>query len=268
MSAVLSWEAVDRRVLAAVVFTDPLGLPVQSRVSVRALTAGVRLFNKRPGDVVIAEVPGLSAYTVFDLPATGLAPALGSVEVVLDVKPADPALGARRVTVKLPRDPDSTKPKPSATPVLVPLFAAPAAVPRGLCAAVRVSLHRADDGRAIEHGLVRLRPDGLPEQYALTDAAGEALFLTAGVPLTSPGAGATVKPDIGGVVDAIVDPALALFHFPGEITSARAAARTRTSGFVDPADLVARLAAKATPTVAVRITSGETSTTHIDWTTS
>lgn len=268
MSAVLAWEAVDRRVLAAVVFTDPSGLPVQSGVAVRALTPGVRLFNKRPGEVVVAEAPGLSAYTVFDLPAAGLTPPLGSVDVVLDVRPSDPSLGPRRVTIKLPRDPDTSKPTPSTTPVLVPLLAAPAAAPLGLTAAVRVSLHRADDGRAIEYGLVRLRPDSLPGQYALTDAAGEALFLTAGVPLTSPGPGATVKPDIGGVVDAIVDPALALFHFPGEITSARAAARTRTSGFVDPDDLVARLAAKATPTVAVRITSGETSTARVDWTTS
>lgn len=265
MSPVSTWEPVDRRVLAALVFTDPLGHTLRSAVSVRALSPGVRLFTAHAGKVVVAAAPGLMAWTAFDLPAGGLTPALGSVDVVLDIRPADPTLGARRFTLKLPRDPEASGATPAATPVVVPLFSAPSGVPLGLTAAVRVSLRRVADGNAIEHGLVRLRPDNLPEQYAITDAAGEALFLVAGVPLTSPAAGATVKPDIGGAVDAIVDPALALFHAPAALTAARLASRTRFSGFVDPGDVVARLSAKATAPMDVRLACGQTTTASIDW---
>ncbi len=265
MSAVITWEPVDRRVLAALVFTDALGAPLQSGVSVQALVPGLKLFSARGGKVVVAQAPGLSAYTEFDLPVAGLQPPLGSVDVVLDIRPSDPTLAPRRFTLKLPRDPDSSGATPSTTPVVVPLFSAPSGIPLGLTAAVRVSLHRTDDGFAVEHGLVRLRPDNLPEQYAVTDAAGEALFLVAGVPLTSPAAGATVTSDIGGAVDAIVDPALALFHAPADITAARLASRSRVSGFVDPDDLVARLSAKATAATDVRLACGQTTTASIDW---
>jgi hypothetical protein len=270
MSTVFAWEPVDRRVLAALAFAGPLGTPVRSAVSVRPLLPGVRTFPARDGLVVIARAPGLDAYTAFDLPADGLAPALGSLAVVLDLRPADAALGARRVTLKLPRDPN---PNPDAgadasllTPVSVTLLAAPAAQATALAAAVRVTLRRADDARAVEQALVRLRPAGLPEQYALTDAAGEALFLVAGVPLSSTAPGATVTPEIAGEVDAIVDPALALFHDAGGIAKARRDARLRQAGFVDPDDLAARLAAQATAAVTVRLATGRTTSAALLWT--
>jgi hypothetical protein len=47
---------------------------------------------------------------------------------------------------------------------------------------------------------------------ALTDAAGEALLLVPGVPLSVAGPAATVLPDLGATLDAIVDPALARFY--------------------------------------------------------
>ncbi|MGF6743923.1 hypothetical protein [Paraburkholderia atlantica] len=268
MSTVFAWEPVDRRVLAALAFAGPLGTPVRSAVSVRPLLPGVRTFPARNGLVVIARAPGLDAYTAFDLPADGLAPAVGSLDVVLDLRPADAALGARRVTLKLPRDPnpDAGADASALTPVSVTLLAAPAAQATALAAAVRVNLRRADDAHAVEQALVRLRPAGLPEQYALTDAAGEALFLVAGVPLSSTAPGATVTPEIAGEVDAIVDPALALFHDAGGIAKARRDARLRQAGFVDPDDLAARLAAQATAAVTVRLATGRTTSAALLWT--
>ncbi|SAK96386.1 hypothetical protein AWB81_05384 [Caballeronia arationis] len=266
MSTILAWETVDRRVLAALAFTGPLGEPVRSAVSVRPALPGVRTFPARDGLVVIARVPGLDAYTAFDLPAAGLAPAVGSLDVVLDLRPADASLGTRRVTLKLPRDPNAAAPAPATTPVVVALLAAPAAQATGLTAAVRVNVRRADDERVVEQALARLRPAGLPEQYALTDAAGDALFLVAGVPLSSPAPGATVTAEIAGEVDAIVDPALALFHRPDEIIRARRDARLRQSGFVDPDDLSVRLAARATPPQNVQLATGRSASAALHWT--
>lgn len=266
MTALPAFELLDRRVLGGIVFTDPLGRRVLTPVAARAVDAGVRLWAKRPGEIVVRDAPGLTAQTAsFDPPAPP--PALGSVGIVLDLKPADPALGARRTTLGLPRDPDASQPAAAATPIIVPLLAAPGAGLAGMAAAVRVTVVRADDGRAVEGALVRLRPEGgRPEVWGLTDAGGEALLLAAGVPLASPGPGATVTPDIGGVVDAIVDPALARFHAAVDVRAARFAAGQRTTGFIDPDDLATRLAAQATPPVDVRVAPGRTRTAQLAWT--
>lgn len=265
MTAAMSFELVDRRVLGGIGFTDPFGRRVLTHVAVCAVDPAVRLMTKRPGEIVITDAPGLHAHTgSFDPPGTP--PALGAISIVLDLKPADPALGARRVTLKLPRNPDASAPDAASTAMLVPLLAAPGGSLAGMAAAVRVSVTRSDDGRAVEGAVVRLRPEGgRPEVLALTDAAGEALLLATGVPLASPGPGATVKPDIAGVVDAIADPALAGFHTPAEVQAARLAAAARTGTFIDPDDIIGRLAAKATPPVDVRIAAGRTRTASIAW---
>lgn len=266
MSALPVFEMLDRRVLGGVVFTDPFGRRVLSPVAVRAADPAVKLMAKRPGEIVVMDDPGLTAQTASFAPPVP-PPALGSVKIILDLRPADPALGARRITLALPRNPDASQPDNASTAMIVPLLAAPGGGLAGLAAAVRVSVTRSDDGRAIEGALVRLRPEGgRPEVWALTDAAGEALLLATGVPLASPGPGATVKSDIGGGVDAIVDPALARFHASADIQFARLAAGRRTSGFTDPDDLVARLAATATAPVDVRVAPGRTTTARIAWT--
>ena len=269
MTAPPAFELLDRRVLGCLVFTDPLGRMVRTPVAVRPVAEGVRLMAKRPGEVVILEAPGLAAHiSGFDAPPA--APAPGSVAVVLDVKPADGALAPRRVAVGLPRDPDPAhggSPDSLFQPIVVPLLAAPASSLSGLAAALRVTVRRADDSRAIEGALVRLRPEGgRPEILALTDAAGEALLLAPGVPLSSPGPGAVVVPDIGGAIDAIVDAAQARFHTQAEIQVARQGAAGRTGGFIDPDDVIARLAAQATPAAAVRIAAGRTRFATIAWT--
>lgn len=265
MTAAVTFELLDRRVLGGLVFTDPGGRRVLTAVDVRPVESGVRLMTKRAGEIVIVDAPGLTAQTAsFEPPKTP--PALRSKTVRLDVRPADPGLGARRVSIKLPRNPDPTKPEPVSEPIAVPLLAAPGGSLIGHMAAVYVNVRRADDGRAIEGAVVRLRPEGAhPEVLALSDAAGDALLPALGVPLASPGPGATVRPDIGGAVDAIVDPDLVRFHPPVEVQAARLAAAARRTGFVDPDDVIARLAASATPPVEVRVAPGKTGTATILW---
>lgn len=266
MSATLAFELLDRRVLAGLSFVDPLGRLVQSPVAVRAVDPAVKLYARRAGEIVITDAPGLERQiSSFDPPAPP--PALGSISVVLDVKPADSGFGARRFTLKLPRNSDPSQGDAASSFVVVSLLASPAGSVTGLVAAIRVHVGRSNDGFAVEGALVRLRPEGgRPEVWGLTDAAGEALLLAAGVPIASPGPGATVQADIGGVVDAIVDPALARFNAPDALQIARRDAASRLTGFIDPDDLAARLAASATAPIDVRVAPGQTRTATIQWT--
>ena len=262
-----AYDLLDRRVLALLTFTDALGARVLSPVSVAA--DGVRLFAKRPGALVIAEASGFEAYTAaFDpIPA---APAVGSVTLQLDIRPADPALAARRAGVALPRDPDPThfeQPESLFQAIEVALLPTPLAELAGHTAALSVTVRRADDNRRVEGALVRLRPEGgRPEGRAMTDAAGDALLLVPGVPLASPGAGAVVSRDISAELDAVVDPLLARFHRDDEVAEARDAARRRMRGFIDPDDLAARLSGAATPPQVVRVEAGRTHIATIAWT--
>jgi hypothetical protein len=262
-----TYELLDRRALALLTFIDALGARVLSPVSVVA--DGVRLFIKRPGVLVIAEAPGFEIYTAaFDsIPA---APAVGSVTLPLDIRPANPALGARRAGVALPRDPAPThsdQPDSLFRPIEIALLPTPMAGLTGFAAALSVTVRRADDNRRIEGALVRLRPEGgRPEARAMTDAAGDALLLVPGVPLASPGAGAVVRPDITADLDAVIDPQLARFHRDDEVAATRDVARRQTRGFIDPDDLATRLGGAATPAQAVRIEAGRTRTATIAWT--
>jgi hypothetical protein len=217
----------------------------------------------------VAEAPGLAAYAASFAPIPAM-PAVGSISVVLDVLPADPALAPRGFTLALPRDPDpaqANQPGSLFRPVRIALLPTPLASPAGLAAALAVTVRRADDSRRIEGALVRLRPEGgLAEARAMTDAAGDALLLVPGVPLASPGAGAIVRAGIDAALDVVVDPLLARFHRPDDVPAARAAAARRTASFIDPDDLAARLGAAAAPPQLVQIQSGQTRTAGIAWT--
>jgi hypothetical protein len=195
---------------------------------------------------------------------------VGAVTLQLDIRPTDPALGARRAAVALPRDPDPAHADQADSlfrPIRIALLPTPMAALTGLTAALCVTVRRADDARRIEGALVRLRPaGGRPEARAMTDAAGDALLLVPGVPLASPGAGAVVRPDIAADLDAVVDPVLARFHRDAEIAEARDAARRLVRGFIDPDDLAGRLGGAATPAQAVRLEAGRTRTATIAWT--
>jgi hypothetical protein len=265
--SVLRFEYADRRALAALVFVDALGARVVSPVSVTA-PPRVRLLHKRPGEMVVMEVPELATHDTFAVPPDDTL--FGSVPVQLDIRPAARGLGTRRYELSLPRNPVPAVPLPVDSlfrPIEIPLLPTPGATPTGLVAALSVTLRRADDGRRIEGALLRLVPEGgRPVARALTDAAGEALLLVPGVPLSVAGPAATVLPDLGATLDAIVDPTLARFHRDDALDAARAAALRRSTGFVNPDDLEARLAASATATMPVRIAAGRTRTTRLTWT--
>lgn len=260
-----AYDYLDRRVLAALRFVDALGLPIGSPVAVKA-AEGVALLRKRSGEVVVMRAPGLASHSDAFL-APPAAPAVGSITLQLDLRPASPEYGARRFALKLPRDPDPAQAATPASlfrPVEVELLPTPCARPTGLVAALSVTVRRSDDQRRVAGALVRLRPEGgRPPARAFTDAAGDALLLIPGVPLTSPGPGATVLADLAGALDAIVDPALARFIADDALDAARAAAPPAP---IDPDDLESRLAASATTAVAVRIAAGRTRTAAISWT--
>lgn len=259
-------EWVERRILAAIVFLDALGQRV--RVPVAASAPGATIRQKEPGMLVVAGAPGLADH-VRSFAAPPGVPAVGSVELPLDLVPADPALAPRAAVVLLPRDPD-----PAATananslfrPQEIVLWPSPLAVPTGLAAALRITLRRADDGRRIEGAVVRVQPEGRPAALALTDAAGEALLLVPGVPLATPGDGAVVLPDIGATVMARLDPAAARFHADAALAAARADAARRRAALPDPDTLLTRPGLTATAERAVRLAAGRTRHLDLDWT--
>lgn len=257
-------ELLDRRILAAITFVDPIGLPIASPVRVTA--EGVRAVAKRPGELILVAAPQLANYAEsFDLPA---APAVGSVRVALDVLPADPRYLPRRVTLALPRDPEpSNRNAPGSLfrAVEIALPPSPAVPLPGIAAGLIVTVRRADDQRRVEGALVRLTAPGGAQTASLTNAAGEAMLI-ASVPLSSTGPGATVHPDVAASYAVIVDPALARFHADADLTAARSGAATHASGFIDPDDLLSRLANQASPEQAVRIASGRTRAATFAWT--
>jgi len=261
-----NWEFSDRRVLAALTFVDAVGQPVLTPV--RAAGTGVRLMAKRPGQLVVMNAPGLADHAdAFEAPP--VVPAIGSVTVALDLVPSDPRLSARRVSLALPRDPNPANAANANSlfrPIEITLLPAPTAGATGLVTQVRVMVRRADDDRVVEGALVRLRPEGgLPQAMALTDPGGDALLLIPAVPLSTPGGGGIVLPDIGAELDAIIDPVLARFHAPEEVMAARAAALARDTDLLDPDDLQSRLAGSATPAIPLRIAAGRTHTANIAW---
>jgi hypothetical protein len=263
--AAMQHEFLDRRVLAVLRFIDCTGFQVRTPVAVSA--DGATFVCKQPGEAVIMTAPGLASHSgAFKKPPS--APALETVTLQLEVKPAAVDLAARRFMIKLPRTAALAQAGSANSlfrPVDVELLPTPCAVPTGLVAALSVTVRRADDNRRIEGALVRLRPEGgRPKARAVADAAGDALLLIPGVPLSSPGPGATVLPDIASQLDVIVDPDLVRFTGDDELAHARAT--TRPGALIDPDDVESRLAATATPAATVRIACGQTRTAAVAWT--
>ncbi|HWF76376.1 MAG TPA: hypothetical protein VN694_04295 [Caulobacteraceae bacterium] len=263
--AALAYDLLDRRALAALRFVDATGAQVVTPVAVSA--DGAKFVRTRSGLAAVLAAPGLEAHeSAFQAPPA--APAIGSVTVELDVRPACAELAARRFALKLPRNPD---PAQAATadslfkPVEVALLPTPRARVSGLLAALCVTVRRSDDQRRVGGALVRLRPDGgLPEARAITDMAGDALLIVAGAPLSTPGPGATTLPDVGAQLDAIVDPNLAQFASDADVAASPAA--PWPGPLLDPDDIETRLAGSATAASAVRIACGQIRTASLAWT--
>jgi hypothetical protein len=259
--ATRAWDILDRRVLAGVAFVDGRDRPVTCPIRL-SVPDGVRFFWKRPGMLVVTEAPGLALHSAaFEVPPT--VPALGSVRMDIDVKPASSAYAARRFELRLPRTRVPANPDSVFDMVPIRLTPTPAAPIDGLAAGLRVSVTRSDDGRVVEGALVRLRPvGGRPETSALTDAAGEAFLIAPAIPLATPGPGAVMLGDFEAALDAVVVPAQARFHTPDEVFAARRAADARVDGFIDPDTL----AGAATLPTTIRIAAGQVRTAAIAWT--
>jgi len=256
MNGALQFEFVQETILGAVRLVDAV---TGGRLSdpVQVVAPDLTLRRKSNGDFLI-------------MAAAGLTPAPGR-DYPIDVRPASAAYSARRGMLRLPRDADPANMANANSlfqPALIAMLPAPSYPTGSHLALLRVTVRRSTDQARIGNALVRLasgRPD-VPNGRALTDATGEALVVVAGIPLASPGPGATVVGDIGVNIDALVDPAIATFAADTDLDAARAAARVQTTGFPDPDDIEARLAAAAPAPAPVRLAAGGINFANLAWT--
>jgi len=259
-------DLLDRRALALLALTDGYGRPVEGPVSIAA--KGVRCLGKRAGHVVILDAPGFANYTATFLP-TPAAPAIGSTALVLDLTPAQASVMPRRVTIRLPRNPD---PALRADPASlfqaerVALSPSPRVRADGNACILRASVSRSSDGAMIENALVRARTDdGKFEAWALTDAAGEAALVFPALPLSFAGPGGTPSPTIACKVVVHADPASARFATPASLGEARSAAARRREGHADP-DAIAAEAPDFTSGASVDLSAGSQPAIALQWT--
>jgi hypothetical protein len=263
----LAPDLLDRRALALIRLVDVYGAPVAGPV--RIAGDGIAAVAKGQGTFALLAAAGFEDYlAAFDAPPA--APAIGARPARLDLTPASPALAPRGALIALPRDPDPARallPASLFQAAEIALLPSPVATPLGSACAVRVSVRRKDDGRVVENALVRGQSDdGLLAARALTDARGEACLVFPALPLSFPGAGASIQHDLGARLIVHVDPASAAFHDPGAIAGAIAAARARLLGHADPDAIAAAFAADFPAGAAVRIAAGRQPSIALSWT--
>ncbi|MDF2235431.1 hypothetical protein P2H44_22985 [Albimonas sp. CAU 1670] len=239
----IAFELLDRRLLAALRFVDAVGAPVTSPVEARAEGVDPRALGwarKRDGTLLLLRAPGLEGHAAaFDV-VPG-APAPGEEILTLDLRPVDPALAPRRARIALPRDPDPEAAGSLMAAAEIRLAPGQTAAAQGLEASVQVRVRHAD-GRAVEGAVVRARAGGPhPEALGITGPAGEALVRLPGLPIASPGPGATVLADLEIELDAVIDVSAVRLHAAAEIAAARAAYAARRTGFPDPDAILAAL---------------------------
>lgn len=252
-----AWDLVDRRILAAIAFVDAVGAPVTCPVAIGA-PEGFGWFLKKPGVVIVTRAATLEAHSAAFAAAPGT-PSVQSKQYRLELRPSDPAYAARSVELLLPRHPDPANVNSVFRAVEVVLPPTPLARPAGLRAALRVTVTRSDDGRAIEGALVRLRPVGRPETFALTDAAGEALLLADAIPFSSAAPGPKVTRDWAAEIDAVVDPATARFNAPEAVFDAR----QNPAAPIDPDALAT--GGTVSGVISLAIAAGEIRTATLTW---
>jgi hypothetical protein len=258
---------IDRRMLAALRLRDAAGAPVTGPVAVEG--AGLRFVRKAGGELVLTAAPGFEAYAAA-FPDAPPIPAVGSVALDLDLRPADPGLAPRRLRLALPRHPDASEANALARAIEVTLPPSVAARLSGLAAGLLVTLRHAD-GRRVEGAVVRLRPTAAAPTLAITNAAGEALLIATGLPLAPPASGASVTPVSAAALDAVVEAGAVRLHPEPDLAEARAAEARRRAGFVDPERLLEALAdgapgIEATPEAQVALRPGETRAADLTWT--
>lgn len=262
----LAPDLLDRRALALLALTDGYGRVLGGPVSV--MGAGVRAIGKHGGQIVILDAPGFAAHTA-SFAAPPASPAVRSKTLVIDLTPADPAVLPRRLSLKLPRDPDPAKkddPQSLFQPQPVPLSASPRVRADGNACVLRASVTRKSDGAFVENALVRAKTDdGKFEAWGLTDPSGEAALVFPGLPISFPGAGGKPSPTIACSVVVHADPATARFATEATVAAARRAAATRREGHADP-DTLAAQAPNFAAGKAVQLSAGSQPAIALQWT--
>ncbi len=261
------FDYLDRRILGAVLLTDSFGRSLPEAVEISCNDADI--WQKKPGELIVRSARGLDGHDrAFEEPPA--VPAIGSQRIDVDIRTASSSYLSRRFALNLPLDPDPANQANDNSlfqyqRIIIP--PSPSAQIVGGSAALLVRVTRMSDDYAIEGAVVRIRPSGsLPEVISLTNAIGEAMLIIPAVPLSSPGAGATVTGNYAAQVDAIIDPALVRFHAPEDHFSALREAGSRQRDFIDPDDVISRLSGSATAQQAVQLASGKTRSALIEWT--
>lgn len=256
----LSPDLLDRRALAQLRVIDVYGKAV-GPVSIQG--EGIASVRKTDGTFAIVAADGFDAYTA-SLPAP-TSPAVGSKHFPIDLRAASGEVCARRFDLLLPRESDPTKAdKPASVfrSVDIEMLPAPRARRVGSACALRVTVRRKSDKKAVENALVRAQTED--ERFAargLTNAQGEATVLFPVLPIAFPGTGANLRPDIKARVVVTADPASVRFNDAVPIPRLTVSAPP----FVDP-DELGSAAVDFTTGTPVTIGAGRDVSLNIEWT--
>jgi hypothetical protein len=202
-------ERVESRIVGAIRFVDTVTRTPIPNDGFQVTAQGVRFLRNRSGLRVIYQAPGFDAYAAsFESPP--LAPAVGSVNLVIAI--SDPAQFylPRSMRITLPRDSDSAAFAAATSlfqPIDVLMFPAPAAAVAVNWAVLRVGV-LGGNGDHLGGALLRVLRNGSELGSGLTDWRGEALVPVAGVPVTTFGenAGAVVTSEIDVTLQVVFDP--------------------------------------------------------------
>lgn len=266
MTMMLTPDLLDRRALVLLQLVDGRGQPVEGPVAVTG--PGVRSVAKRGGQIALIEATGLATYGASF--ATPVAPAVASLTLAVDLTPAAGDVLPRRLTLRLPRDPDPANRALLASlfqPVVVPFAASPRTKANGNDCILRVAVKRTTDQAMVENALVRARSaDGTHSAWGLTDASGEAALVFGALPITFAGGGGATLPTIDCAVVVHADPASARFATPQTLAAARRDAATRSTGHPNPDAIATAQPTDFAGAAMVAIGAGRQPTISLGWT--
>lgn len=265
MTMMLTPDLLDRRALALIALVDPFGRPLTGPA---LLTGdGVRTVAKPGGRWALLAAAGLETH-VGAFAAPPPAPAQGSVDCAIDIRPFDRALAPRRAVIPLPRDPDPMHKDQADSlfaPIAVTLLPGPTCPVPATTAAVRVTVRKRGDGRRVANALVRVAStNGQFSAQAVSDAVGEALVVVPNFPLAFTGNGGSVSDALPATASAVADPATAVLVADDAVAAARARAARQEAGFPDPDALAAAFPVPATGTD-VQLSVRAIATADVEW---
>lgn len=204
-------EHLTGRALAALRVVDGVtGQPILSPLSVSG--AGTRWVRNRRGLHVLTGVPGLEEHQDVLL-APPAVPAVGSMNVVVEVRELSAMYLPRRQTLRLPRDPDPAHAADDSSlfqPLVSRLYLSPSAQTSSAWAVIRATVVREGSDRGLGGALMRVSraSDGQVLARGLTDARGEALIAVPGIPVTTWEAapGPVMGTEVDVQVEVVFDP--------------------------------------------------------------